>query len=268
MRRYGSRYQFPAPPTHRSSVARGTVLELSHTPSLGIEPRREIIAARKRLLKASQNEQFPYDIDVDGVKFEIHRGVFSPKWFESTEFFCQMLPYQPGLRLLDIGCGCGAVAVLAALRGAAVADGIDILAEAVKNTQVNAVRHSVASTVRAWVSDLFSDIEPRGQYDVIFWNSPWVYIDEGSELSSIEIAVLDPGYRLLERFLEQSYSRLAPNGKILLGFGNFGELAALVDLSSGSYSINELGRCVGKGPDHLEYMIYELKPLPGGRTGH
>jgi len=69
-------------------------------------------------------------------------------------------------RCLDIGCGTGLLTVQLARNGAAHVHGLDISADAVKNTMTNAFRNGVADRVTAAVQDLYPWV-PEERYDVI-----------------------------------------------------------------------------------------------------
>jgi len=71
-----------------------------------------------------------------------------------------------GLSCLDVGCGCGILAVQLALNGAASVHAIDIDRNAVANTLANAFRNGVSERVTGDTADLF-DWEPEQNYDVV-----------------------------------------------------------------------------------------------------
>jgi S-methylmethionine-dependent homocysteine/selenocysteine methylase/SAM-dependent methyltransferase len=78
--------------------------------------------------------------------------------------------YREGIgahqRCLDIGCGTGLLTVQLARNGAAHVHGLDVSADAVKNTMTNAFRNGVADRVTAAVQDLYPWV-PEERYDVI-----------------------------------------------------------------------------------------------------
>jgi methylase of polypeptide subunit release factors len=222
----------------------------------------EKLQQRRALLKASQDEKFPYIVDLCGMSLEVDCGVFSPKWFQSSRLFCEMLPSVSGLRVLDMGCGCGVIAIYSALDGATVADGVDIMMEAVENTRRNAELLGVSDIVHCWQSDLFSEVPCQNQYDLIFWNPPWLYVNENYQFGSqLEMTLFDPGYKKIDRFLSDAISRLSHKGRILLGFADFGEIEKLSRLAfSYSYSMKKLAQRTGKAPEFYQYMLYEFRP--------
>lgn len=52
------------------------------------------------LLKQSQTEKFPYEVEYFEKKFIVHEGVYSPKYFPVTDLFAMQLPCWPGIEFL------------------------------------------------------------------------------------------------------------------------------------------------------------------------
>ncbi|KWW31311.1 MAG: ribosomal protein L11 methyltransferase [bacterium P3] len=73
-----------------------------------------------------------------------------------------------GCRVLDMGCGTGVLAILAAMRGAQHVDAVDIDEWAYRNAVENVERNGVGSAVRCYLGDtsLLSDVF----YDVVMAN--------------------------------------------------------------------------------------------------
>jgi cyclopropane fatty-acyl-phospholipid synthase-like methyltransferase len=71
-----------------------------------------------------------------------------------------------GKRCLDVGCGCGVLAIQLALNGAKQVHGIDIDGRAVVNTLANAYRTGVADRLCGTEVDLYM-WEPEETYDLI-----------------------------------------------------------------------------------------------------
>src|ERR1051326_4198542 len=108
---------------------------------------------------------------VEGFDLEVFPMVFHPRYFGSSAIlgrFISSLPLK-GCSFLDVGCGSGLIGMCAARAGARVV-AIDINAEAVRCTVVNAEKHKLSISVQQ--SDLFSSIGPR-QFDAIAFNPPF-----------------------------------------------------------------------------------------------
>ena len=104
---------------------------------------------------------------LDFPDITVEPGVFVPTQGSLTVW---KYLYREGIgahqRCLDIGCGTGLLTVQLARNGAAHVHGLDISADAVKNTMTNAFRNGVADRVSAAVQDLYPWV-PEERYDVI-----------------------------------------------------------------------------------------------------
>jgi S-methylmethionine-dependent homocysteine/selenocysteine methylase/SAM-dependent methyltransferase len=126
-------------------------------------------------MSASRNREAPRWSDARGrlmfpldfPDITLDPGVFVPTQGSLTIW---KYLYREGIgahqRCLDIGCGTGLLTVQLARNGAAHVHGLDISADAVKNTMTNAFRNGVADRVTAAVQDLYPWV-PEERYDVI-----------------------------------------------------------------------------------------------------
>jgi release factor glutamine methyltransferase len=107
----------------------------------------------------------------DNISLTILPGVFHPGLFGSTKFLLQYLKEVDVSRktFLDVGTGSGAIAIVAATRGANVT-AIDLSKIAVENATLNAKQNNV--NINILHSDLFSAASPT-TFDFIFINPPY-----------------------------------------------------------------------------------------------
>lgn len=205
-----------------------------------------------------------------GREFAVHPGVFPPTHFQSTGIFTRHLPYPRDGAFLEIGCGAGVTAVTAALAGCAHVVASDISQAAVRNTLANAILHGVEAIVSSRYGDLFDVLHDGERFDVIFWNSNFIFVPEQTALEQdILHAFCDPGYAAHRRFLHEAHHHLKPDGKLLLGFSDQGDdavLAALLDECSYGFSV--LDSHQGDGPAAPSYAILQLTPLPPSSPRH
>ncbi|MFE0019535.1 methyltransferase [Amycolatopsis sp. NPDC059021] len=160
-------------------------------------------------------------------------GVFSPAVTPATRIFTSWLPYPADGRFLEIGPGAGVTAVTAAHSGCASVTAVDISRAAVENTRRNAELHGVAGIVTARHGDLFDALDESDRFDLIFWNSNFVETaPDAVNETELHHAFYDPGFRAHRRFLAEAPGRLAPAGRLLLGFSDIGSWKSLRSLCS------------------------------------
>ncbi len=106
-----------------------------------------------------------------GLRLKVLPGVFHPSFYFSTRTFAAFLGQQElkGRSLLDIGCGSGALGLVAARAGAAVV-AVDINADAVRCAAANAETNGLRLEVLR--SDLLDAVAQR-TFDIIVINPPY-----------------------------------------------------------------------------------------------
>jgi S-methylmethionine-dependent homocysteine/selenocysteine methylase/SAM-dependent methyltransferase len=116
-----------------------------------------------------------------------------------------------GESCVDVGCGCGILAVQLALNGAASVHAIDIEPKAVENTLANARRNGVGDRVTGDTADLF-DWQPERSFDVVVASLYQLPVDPFEEPSGHR--PLDYwGRTLLDHVLRLLPELLAPGGR-------------------------------------------------------
>jgi release factor glutamine methyltransferase len=121
-----------------------------------------------RLLKKIENDRI---FKLRGLHFELSPGVFHPKYFNSSLILLDWIEANDlkGKKVLELGCGSGAGALLAAKRGAE-SYAADISALALENLKRNQEKNSL--NVQTFQSDLFNQI-PDVKFDYILVNPPF-----------------------------------------------------------------------------------------------
>ena len=114
------------------------------------------------------------------VELETGPEVFYPT--STSREIADVVSIPPGVSVLDIGCGVGILAIYAALQGAGHVVATDVMPEACRLTQANAVRNNVAGQVDVVCGNLFDPIPPQ-QFDVIIDDVSGI-ADEVARLSS------------------------------------------------------------------------------------
>ena len=171
-----------------------------------------------------------------------HGNVLQPLSQDTIELFREGLQgidvsgMNSPLEILDMGCGCGVLSLLAAkvFAGRDVRiTATDILPEAIATTGINIQRYTESGKLAdaaiietAHSGDLFEPAGDRG-FDVIMFNAPWAV---SSPKSRAEIATCDAGQETVRRFLGEVPQHLREGGRVLLGYSDHSGDEALENL--------------------------------------
>ena len=141
------------------------------------------------------------EVEIGGVALalETAAGLFSPRQADrGTLAMLSCAQFTPGMKVLDLGCGCGLVGILAArCCGGENVIMSDIDPLAVQIARRNAL-HNGAEGVRAVVSDGFSAIGEAG-FDLILSNPPY-----------------QSDFSVAKGFIEKGFNRLKLGGRLLM----------------------------------------------------
>jgi len=133
------------------------------------------------------------------LELETRPGLFSPGHADrGTLAMLSTVCFEPGQRVLDLGCGCGLVGILAAqLCGEenVILSDIDPLAARV--AAENAARNGVGG-VKVVVSDGFANIDAAG-FDLILSNPPY-----------------QSDFSVAKGFIEKGFNRLRLGGRLVM----------------------------------------------------
>ncbi len=143
-----------------------------------------------------------------------------------VDFVLARLPAERFLRLVDVGTGCGALAVtLAAERPAWHVEAVDISGAAIDVARRNAATHGVAEHVTFLQGDLLAPT--MGLFDAIVANPPYVARRDAPGMSP-DVVGHEPhvalfggqdGMDIPRRLLAEAAGRLVPGGVIVMEFG-------------------------------------------------
>lgn len=130
---------------------------------------------------------------------ETSPGLFSPEHVDrGTLAMLSVAHFEPGMQVLDLGCGCGVVGVVAAkICGEANVTLCDIDPRAVATAQNNARRNGV-SGVSVILSDGLKQVDQTG-FDLILSNPPY-----------------QSDFSVAKAFIEKGFNRLKVGGRLLM----------------------------------------------------
>ncbi len=203
--------------------------------------------------------------------FKIADGVQVPK--AGSVFFCRHLQFQPGERVLELGCGAGLAAILAAKAGCRVV-ATDVVPEAVECARGNALLNGVGDRVEVRLGDCYDPVSGL-TFDLICTNPPQMPTPPGRDRKG-PVAAADnggvDGWEILDRAIQGAPAHLAPRGRLIFTiFAFLGQKAAMARLEAAGLTPRVIGREVQAFPrigyerlDHIRSLDTE-GALP--RTG-
>ncbi|MEU2408664.1 methyltransferase [Streptomyces rubiginosohelvolus] len=227
------------------------------------------IGVGHRLVARHGRTSTPEEFELLGLAWDLLPQVFAPAHTDSTELFTTWLPFPMGGSFLEVGCGAGVTAVMAARAGCAHVTAVDITPEAVRNTALNAQRHNLADRVVAVQSDLYDALPPSARFDLVFWNSNAIPAPrEFVYARPLQHAIFDRDYAAHDRYLREGLARLTDGGRMFLGFNSLGDAPRLHALAAESgvrlVERRRMVRCAGDVP--VTFQLLEATPACDRQT--
>jgi release factor glutamine methyltransferase len=111
--------------------------------------------------------------EYEGLNVLVMPGIFHPGWFITSRMLLDRLSRTElkGRRFLELGCGTGTQACLAAKKGA-ISYASDVTGLACKNATLNAERNGLK--VGVFQSDIFDQMDGADPFHTIFVNPPFI----------------------------------------------------------------------------------------------
>jgi len=150
-----------------------------------------------------------------GYVFHVHENVYEPA--EDSFLFAEHLLREKGERVLDVGTGCGILAIVAGANAVRIV-GVDINPYALRCTRENAKLNGLIEKFSLVQGDLLRPLKRKATFDLILFNAPYLPVPITDSESWLERAWAGgkTGRQTIDRFIRQSPNYLASEGRILL----------------------------------------------------
>lgn len=147
--------------------------------------------------------------------FDVRENVYEPA--EDTFLFAENLTAEKDARVLDVGTGCGFLAIVAAEKATSVV-AVDLNPYAIRCAKENSVLNKVNTKMSFLEADLLAALDKKVKFDLVLFNAPYLPSSEHEAETWIERAWSGGvnGRQVIDCFISQVQPHLETGGQVLL----------------------------------------------------
>jgi release factor glutamine methyltransferase len=172
---------------------------------------------------------YPKKVYFRGHVFLVYEHVYEPA--EDTFLIAEKMAVTEDDAVLDMGTGCGILAVLAAEKAKSVL-AVDVNPYALQCASRNAETNGVKERIEFRCGDLFQFISPDERFSLILFNAPYLPSEPDEEKSWIGKAWAGGrnGRKIIDRFIMDAPNFLAAGGRIQLVQSSLSDVNRTIDM--------------------------------------
>lgn len=151
----------------------------------------------------------------DGHLLKVHKEVYEPA--EDSFLIADNLSFKAGEKILDMGTGCGILAIKAANMGCEVV-AVDINPYATYCAKENIEACGLKERIYIIRGDLFNPLREKEYFDAIVFNPPYLPVEDNTSGEWLEKAWNGgpTGREVIRRFIDEAYNYLKHEGEIYI----------------------------------------------------
>jgi len=180
---------------------------------------------------------------IEGFKLKIPTEVYKPS--DDTYLLIDNLHVKKGEKVLEMGCGCGIVTLIAAKKAGKVV-AVDLNPYAVQTTKENVKLNGLEGKVEVRIGNLFQPLNSNEKFDLIIFNPPYLPTSKGNKVGGWLEKAWDGGpngRKIIDRFIDEVEKFLDRKGRILMVQSTLSNVEKTIQrLTEKRFKVKILGR--------------------------
>lgn len=206
----------------------------------------------KYLINIHRQHGENYEVVFHGLNIQMQQEVFCPTYGEGSDQLARCMNIQAGEKVLEIGTGAGALAILASEKASTVTAN-DISSFAVACARQNIEKHQKQHKIDLHQGDLFELVTTAEKFSLIIFNLPFM---EGKPKTPLELAMYDEDYNTMARFMQNAHKYLSKDGRVLIAFSTVGDVSYLQNqIKLAGFNYEEV---ISQSINEIDFFTYRL----------
>ncbi len=182
-------------------------------------------------------------LEFEGLKIKISDEVYKPS--EDTFLLIRNLKVRGNDEVLEVGCGCGIISLVAARRAFRVV-AVDVNPFAVCLAWENVRLNGLEGKVEVRLGNLFQPIKQNEKFNLIIFNPPYLPVKKSERIGGWLEKAWDGGFngrKVIDKFIMEVEKFLKRNGRVIMVQSTLSNIKKTFKMfTKKGFSINVLDR--------------------------